>query len=205
MTDRGPLEPTEWDSLMGRRRDEERLRGAGVMGMSIFLVSLSILFLASLVGYLVVRLRADAWAPAGGDRYPEGLWISTLVILAASVTVHRALSAARSGNGPGTYRMLLATLILGGVFLVLQSVNWLQLAGDGITARTGLYGFTFYVFTVLHALHVVGGIIPLAVATVKARRGAYTLGSYAGVQHVAMYWHFLDAVWVVLFVVILIG
>jgi heme/copper-type cytochrome/quinol oxidase subunit 3 len=205
MTDEGPLEPTQWDSLMGRHRRRASLEGAGTLGVTIFLVSLSVLFLASLVGYLVVRLRADEWGPGGGDRYPEGLWISTLVILAASVTVHRALRAARLGDGRGTYRMLLTTLALGAAFLLLQTINWIQLASDGITARTGLYGFTFYIFTVLHALHVVGGIIPLVASTRRARRGGYSVDDHAGVLHVAMYWHFLDAVWMVLFVVILIG
>ncbi len=202
-----PVSPSDWDSFLWGmfRRREDSERSTGTLGMSVFLTSLTVLFIASIVGYLVVRTRADQWGPAGGSHYPGTLWISTLIILGASVTMQIALAAARFDAPERLRKMLTTTLVLGLVFLLMQLANWLQLWQSGTTARTGLYGFTFYMFTVLHALHVIGGLIPLGIVTRKAHAGAYSGRSHAGVQYVTMYWHFLDAVWIVLFVIILIG
>ena len=70
--------------------------------------------------------------------------------------------------------------------------------------RTNLYGFLFYLLTGLHALHVVGGLVPLAVTTARAWQGKYTAVAHAGVEHVALYWHFLDVIWLVLFGVLVL-
>ena len=199
-----PLEPEGWDSHAGRP-DGEVAPGANTLGMAIFLVSLSVLFLASIAGYLVVRLRADSWAPDDGSGFPLGLWASTLIIVGCSVAIHAALSAVRAGRQAALVRSLAITLVLGLVFLGLQTANWIDLHRSGVTGRESLYGFTFYLFTALHAVHVVGGLIPLGVATARARAGAYSSLSHGGVLHCAMYWHFLDVVWVILFAIILLG
>jgi cytochrome c oxidase subunit 3 len=204
----GPRRPDEWDSVYGGRpsqRKDQSLAGAGKMGMTIFLVSLSVLFLSSLVGYWIVRSRAASWGPEGGGGFPKGLWISTLVIWASSLTIDRALRSIRTGDRARLVRFLRATFVLGSAFLALQIANWIQLTLAGTSPRTGLYGFTFYLFTGLHAAHVVGGLVPLWIVWKRAARGAYDAVHHAGVLYNAMYWHFLDAVWVVLFAVILIG
>ncbi|MFH0982206.1 MAG: cytochrome c oxidase subunit 3 [Planctomycetota bacterium] len=74
--------------------------------------------------------------------------------------------------------------------------------GPAATASTGMYMFSFYLLTGLHGAHVIGGLVPLTVVTTKAFRGRYTRDYYPGVKYVAMYWHFLDVVWLVMFVVI---
>src|SRR4029079_454902 len=92
-----------------RTRRESEIPGAGVLGMWIFLATLSMLFLASIAGYLVVRLKAPAWPPPGMPRLPSGLWLSTGLLLAGSVTVHLALLRIRLGQRTATVRYLLAT------------------------------------------------------------------------------------------------
>ena len=74
-----------------------------------------------------------------------------------------------------------------------------------LPANKNLYAFTFYMLSGLHGLHVVGGLVALAVAALKAGRGAYTPESHEGVEFASMYWHFLDAVWFVMFVVLMVA
>jgi cytochrome c oxidase subunit 3 len=198
-----PLDPGKWDSVargaFGEPRDREAVPGAGRLGMALFILSLSILFAASLVGYLVVRLRAEAWPPPGAPSLPKGLWVSTLILLTSSITMHSARRAARRDDQRRIRRMMVATTALGVAFVLAQILNWLQLYGLDLTARSGLYGFTFYVLTSLHALHVVGGLVALTLVTRRAFAGAYGPAAHAGVQYCGMYWHFLDAVWLVMF------
>jgi len=107
-----------------RTRREGEIPGAGVLGMWIFLATLSMLFLASIAGYLVVRLKAPAWPPPGMPRLPSGLWLSTGLLLAGSVTVHLALLRVRLGQRTATVRYLLATTGLALAFLLVQTWNW---------------------------------------------------------------------------------
>lgn len=178
---------------------------AAPLGMWVFLASLTMLFAGSLVGYLVVRARAETWRPEGVPNLPAGLWVSTAVIVLCSVAIHRAVVAIRSGRQQALVTALFATLALGVGFLVVQAFNWLQLWAADVTPRRGLYGFTFYVLTGLHAAHVVGGLVPLAFTIWRAVQGRYTWASYTGVRTVAMYWHFLDVVWIVMFIALWTG
>ena len=75
-------------------------------------------------------------------------------------------------------------------------------SGGYATVRTGLYMFTFYVLTALHALHILGGLIFLATVTAKSFAGRYSPDYHPGVTYAAMYWHFLDVVWLIMFVLI---
>jgi cytochrome c oxidase subunit 3 len=173
--------------------------------MRLFLASLAVLFAASLAGYLVVRLRSPEWPPPGSPPLPRGLWVSTLVLLASARTMRRAEHAARAGR-PGALRSgLAATLVLGLVFFSLQMRNWWVLAAADAASGKTLFGFTFYMLTGLHAAHVLGGLLALGVVLRRARTGAYDAGEVAGVSSSALYWHFLDVVWLVLFAVLLIG
>jgi cytochrome c oxidase subunit III len=178
----------------------------GRLGMVLFLIALSVLFAASMVGYLVVRLRATAWPPAGSPRLPGGLWVSTLILLVSSLTMHFALRRAHRGQAGALRNWLLVTGCLGIAFLFSQLLNWAHLiTSHHLRAQTNLYAFTFYMLTGLHGAHVVGGLIPLGLTTARANRGRYTSESYEGIVHMSMYWHFLDAVWLVMFAVLMIA
>ncbi len=174
----------------------------GKYAMGILILSLSMLFAASMVGYLVVRTRAGAgWRPAGMPHMPAGLWLSTAIIIALSIAIETGLRDIRRGERERLERALLIAFALGVAFLINQALNWRGL----LVARKSLYGFTFFMLTGLHAAHVIGGLIPLAVVTRRAREGRYTRIFHPGVALCTMYWHFLAVVWIVMFIVLSVG
>jgi cytochrome c oxidase subunit 3 len=172
--------------------------------MKLLVLALSMLFAASIVGYLIIRLRAPTWPPPGMPSLPDTLWISTLIIVVSSLTMQSAVRAARADRQGSLRTAMLLTTILGVAFLVSQTLNWFALVAANLTAKTNLYGFTFYMLTGLHAAHVVGGVIPLAVVTARAWRRRYSAAFHPGVQYCGVYWHFLAAVWLVLFTLLVI-
>ncbi len=187
-----------------RRVREGAIPGAGVLGMWIFLAALTVLFLASIVGYLVVRLKATDWPPPGMPRLPAGLWLATVVLIAGSATIHGALRAIRRADQKRSTRFLAATAALAVTFLAVQSWNWWGLIRLHVSAASNLYAFTFFMLTGLHAAHVIGGIVLLAIVLARCLRGRYGSDNYAGVTYAAMYWHFLDAMWLLLFAVMVV-
>ncbi|MCH7471941.1 heme-copper oxidase subunit III [bacterium] len=183
--------------------------GMGVFLMGLSIASLSILFFASIIGYFVVRSGVEqkfgAWPPPGMPPLPASLWLSTLILLISSGTMHWALISARGGKQPALRVAMVATTLLGLAFLTSQVFVWLGLIAAQMTAKSNLYGFMFYMLTGLHGAHVVGGVIPLMLVTAKAYRGAYTAASHEGVKICGMYWHFLDVAWLVIFAVLILG
>lgn len=182
------------------------------------------MFSATLIGYLTIRLRARAWPPAGMPHLPLGLIFSTVVILVASLAAQGALRAAREGRTAAVRRGLVITLALGVLFLVSQAVNWAQLLPAvremGVRALAGPAGrvpgpprtdptprqfaFLFYTLTGLHGLHVLGGLAALSMTARRAWAGLDWSAQLRRVRHAVVYWHFLAAVWLVLYAALLI-
>jgi heme/copper-type cytochrome/quinol oxidase subunit 3 len=177
---------------------------AGELGMVAFIAALSMFFIASIVVYLLMRRMHQPWPPAGFPALPSSLWLSTLDILFTSITIQGAVLAARRGDATGLRRNLVATLVLACGFLGLQSYAWytiwLQVAA--VAGLSSAYLKMFYMLTGLHAAHVLGGLVPLVMITVAAYRGMYGRKKNAAVRYTAVYWHFLDAVWCAIFVVV---
>jgi len=192
---------------------------AGVFGMVLFLAALGMLFAASMLGYVLIRVQQarelinpvtkdiiPASAPPLGTLHlPGGLWFSTVVILASSFTMHLALQNVRRERQARFRNWLIATLVLAGVFLLVQTPSLGSLLIGHNQADTGhtLLGFIFFL-VIIHALHLVGGVIPLAVVTRNAHLGAYDHEAHGPVRYVTMYWHFLDVVWIAMFAVLLL-
>lgn len=175
----------------------------GRLGMRLLLASLSMIFGASVVGTLIIRASAPAWPPAGMPPIPSGLWLSTVLLVISSGTLAWAKRGIVMGDTTRLKVGLVLTLALGLGFLANQTVNWFVLVAASFTPRLNLYAFTFYLLTVLHALHVLGGVIPLTVITVRALRGNYSAAAHTGVIYTATYWHYLDIVWLLLFVLLM--
>lgn len=182
---------------------------AGLFGMRVLLASLGMLFAASIVGYLIIRWQLREEWPTDLPALPITLWVSTGVLVISSVTAQIALEAARRGQRAMITVGLMMTLSLGVVFLVLQAMAWMawkdaafERWDDTDTARLALAGF--YVLTSLHAAHVIGGLIPLAFVASRAVRGRYDAERHAGVRFTTLYWHFLDVVWILLFIIIMV-
>ena len=174
------------------------------MGMWLFIASLTMLFGASFVGYLVIRMRAPVWPPPGSPALPAGLWISTALLVVLSLVLALAQRAARAGHWESLARMLTVALLFAVAFLASQVGNWMRMASADALPQQNLYLWGFYTLTFLHALHVLGGLVPLTLVTLRARRGRYTTTDHEGVDLVAIYWHFLSITWVAILVVLLI-
>ena len=134
---------------------------------------------------------------------PHALALSTALLVVSSWTMQGAVRAAREGRPHGVTSGLAATLGLAVAFLAIQSLAWTELWRRQATIDSGLYAWTFYVLTGLHALHVLGGLPPMAVALRRALQGRYTPADHAGLVLRAMYWHALDVTWVVLYATLL--
>ncbi|MHC5005587.1 MAG: cytochrome c oxidase subunit 3 [Planctomycetota bacterium] len=190
--------------------DDHRERfAAGRFGMGLFLASVAMLFAASIIGFVVLRVTSEQW-PDDLPRLPWTSWLSTAVLLASSWTLSRGVRAVRTGDAASLGPALRMTFALGVIFLGLQGLSWwgwlADLAGRLGASQADRFALSgFYVLTGVHALHVIGGLVPMAIVIRGAARGRYDADRYAGVQYCAMYWHFLDAIWIVLFATLLAG
>ena len=171
------------------------------MGMWLLLASLGMLFGASLVGFLVLRMRAEQWPPPGTPPLPGGLWVSTGLLMVLSLALVMAARAARTGRMSVLNRMLGVSALLAVAFLAAQISNWIRMAGHSVLPDQSLFVWFFYLLTILHAAHVFVGLVPLIVVTVRARAGRYTAEDHEAIHLVGMYWHFLLVTWVVIMVV----
>jgi len=189
--------------------DSARQRGvAGVFGMWVFIAVVAMIFVSCILGYLVVRFDQPPgreWMPKGTPPLPGALLLSTAVLLVSSWTMQDAVRAVRQGRLARAEHAMAATLGLALVFLAVQALAWTQLWRAQATIMSGLYAWTFYVLTALHALHVIGGLVPLCVVCWRAARGRYSPQHPEGVMYCAMYWHFLDAVWLLLYATLWLG
>lgn len=183
---------------------------AGRLGIRLFLLSLGILFATTILASVVIRIQIDEVWPRDLPALPGLLWFSTLVLVISSGTMQGALVAARGDRPSGAKLLMAATLSLGFLFLALQAGcwwSWFEVVNSR-WAESAEYRFAlsnFYVLTGLHALHVVGGLIPMFLVTRNAFAERYSSSSHAGMTYCTMYWHFLDCVWIVLFIVLMIG
>lgn len=194
-----PRSPHNLNAFSDRRLDSV---SAGTFGMLLFLAALSVLFGWTIGGYVYLRSLQPAWPPPGSPPLPmAGLWLSTLLIVSASLTMEWARRAARWDRQRTMRMALAATMALGALFLANQIHNWSSVWRVVVPPESKARVFTavFYVLTGTHALHVVGGLILLGVVVWKAMRGQYTSAYYPGIRYSAMYWHFLDVVWLVMF------
>lgn len=208
-------------------RHKMHVAGAGTLGMAILVGSLTILFVSSLIAFTFYRAH---FLKSVTVSLPDGLWISTLILLISSFTIHHAMSSIRKDHSRSSGHWLTATFILGLGFLAMQFLNWLALdaqlnqtqhavsaiAWVGQSANGGLSRadasvverhvllVAFYMFTVLHALHVIAGLIPLGVVNIKTYAGKYSRNYHPGIRYILMYWHFLDIIWLIIFATLLL-
>lgn len=193
-------------TLTEQRHEPSFSVSARQLGLRVLLVSLSVLFTATLVAYAVTRLGNSVWRAPSLPRVPAGLYVSSALILASSVVFRRIVAAVRANRIEATIRLLDLALVLGAGFLAFQSANWISFWRSSIGhGGSALYGFTFYFLTGLHAAHVIGGLVPLSVVARRARQREYSSSRSEGVELCAQYWHFLTAVWFALLVALYLG
>jgi cytochrome c oxidase subunit 3 len=196
--------------------------------MWFFLISDTFTFVAFLVSYATVRMiNADSWPKAsnvfssipvpGLDHYHNLplVFVSfmTFVLIISSVTMVRAVQEGAMMNKKGVIRYLLPTIGFGILFLLCQYFEWTHLIHQGMTLTTmpsifagpnGLvayeFGSFFFIITGFHGLHVLGGVILNLYILLRTAKGDFDkIGHYEMVEKIGLYWHFVDLVWVYVF------
>ena len=163
------------------------------------MISMIMMFAGLTSAFVVSKSRAD-WLK--DFQLPSAFYFSTAVIIGCSVTFHLAKKAIQKDNQKATTSLLLATLALGILFVVLQFVGFGQIIADGyyFTGAESSITTTFlYIVTVVHLLHLAGGLIALFIIIFKQLKGKYNSTQTLGIELGAMYWHFLDLLWIYLF------
>jgi len=164
--------------------------------------SMVMLFAAFTSAYVVRQQKGD-WMQF---EMPQIFYISTAIILLSSVTMNWALSAVKKDELKGLKTGALLTLLLGAGFVVCQFLGWGTLYSQKIVFA-GKYsnasGSFFYVLTLMHLLHLAGGMIALSVVWIKSIQGKYNSQNLLGVRLCAIFWHFLDLLWIYLFLFLL--
>jgi len=163
------------------------------------MVSMTMMFAGLTSAYVVSQSRAD-WLK--DFQLPSAFYLSTLAILGCSVTFHLAKKAIQKDNQSKTTTLLLATLALGILFVVLQFVGFGQIVENGyyFTGSASSITTTFlYIVVIVHLLHLAGGMISLLIIIYNHFKQKYNSTQSLGIELGAMYWHFLDFLWVYLF------
>ncbi len=169
--------------------------GVGSFGLQLLLVALAVLFASTVIATWFFRDAAAQWGTAV-PKLPLGLFLTTAVLAVLSLLVEGAARVA-AANPARAARLLAVGSVCALAFLAGQVWNWQALLGGRpADARPSFYEFNFYLLTLLHALHVIGGLVFHAIAWMRARQAAP--GAAIVLRHNAVYWHFLAAVWLVI-------
>lgn len=156
-----------------------------------------LMMFAGLTSAFIVKSNQTNWVPVV---MPKIFWASTAAIVLSSLTIQMALRSFKQ-RSMSQYRLLIGvTLVLGIAFVVLQWMGFQDLWAQKITFRGAGAGQFLYVIFGLHALHVIGGVITLIVMFIKAFAGRIKLYSAVPVEVAAIYWHFVDILWIYLLV-----
>jgi cytochrome c oxidase subunit 3 len=169
-------------------------------------VIIGVLFMASLVAYVVTRVQAHVFRPEASPGLPAGVAGSTAMIFGVSLSMHSAYRSVVENRQESLRRSLWLGFAFAVAFVVGQGFNWLHMYREQTAyVQPTLFEFTFYLLTGLHALHVLGGFVPLGVVISRAGQREYSSSRYDGVRFCVWYWHYLGAIWIVLLVVMLLS
>jgi cytochrome c oxidase subunit 3 len=196
---RGPKGRGGDDDGFSPQDSPERYR----IGMWIALASILMLFTALTSAYIVRAGTGNDWRPIA---MPRMLWASTAVILLSSVTISVALRALKRKDHPAYKRWLLLTVVLGLGFLATQLLAWRQLVAQRVYVASNPHSSFFYLLTAVHGAHLLGGIFGLDYLLLRSWRKAGSAKSEvrreAAASAVALYWHFMDGLWIFLFLLL---
>lgn len=170
-----------------------------VLGMALFVTS-EIMFFGALLGaYFALRAAAPQWPTEGTPHLDVARTaLFSVALVSSSFTQHASVGALRRGDSGRFVRLTLLTVGLGTLFLAGQAWEYAELASQGFTVSSNVFGTAFYTLTGFHGLHVAGGLTMLAL-TASRVRSRPSSGLAGTAEAVGLYWHFVDAVWIALF------
>ncbi|MBI4472099.1 MAG: cytochrome c oxidase subunit 3 [Acidobacteria bacterium] len=171
------------------------------LGLWILLTGVFMLFAGLTSAYMVLR-GVPGWQSIA---IPPLLWGNTVVLLASSVSIEFARRALKKSHLRLINEWLVVTGILGFIFLAGQFLVWRQLVNAGVYIHSTLHGGFLYVLTATHGIHLLGGIVALIYVLGKARVGKLTVFNHAPLNLFSTYWHFMDALWLYLFALLVLA
>jgi cytochrome c oxidase subunit 3 len=173
----------------------------GIVGMACLILAESAIFIIFIVAYLYY-LGKSLTGPTPHDVLELPIFTS-ICLFSSSATVHLAVSALHQRKRSMCSLWLAATVLRGGIFLGGTAHEWYQLIyHDHLTIQTNLFGTTFYSLVGLHATHVIVGLVMLSLALFFSLSGRLSSKHTGRLEVLSLYWHFVDAVWVVVFTVV---
>jgi cytochrome c oxidase subunit 3 len=192
----------------GRRdgEDGEPLRFSPAryrIGVWVAIGSILMLFVALTSSYIVRSASGNDWQRIA---IPKVLWLSTTLILISSITMEVSRRSLKRRSDAGYGRWLAITVALGLAFMASQMVAWRQLVRQGAYLASNPYNSFFYLFTAAHGLHLMGGILALTYLLFRTRKRRDTvdgeLRRVGAADAASIYWHFMDGLWVALFMLL---
>ena len=174
--------------------------GHNMTGFVIFLCSESVIFLAFFAGYAVLKLTAPQWLPDGVDGLEVHMPLINSVVLVSSSFVAYGAELCLHARKLWRFRAVwLLTMAMGSYFIYGQYVEWSELS---FSLSSGVFGGLFYLLTGFHGLHVITGVLLMGLMLVRSfKPGNYDNGEM-GVASVSLFWHFVDVIWILLFLLI---
>ena len=173
-----------------------------LLGMLLFIISEVMVFGAFFTAYFFIRIvQGDEW-PAHGTELPKLVaGFNTAILLSSSLTLHWAQTSAKNGNRFGLQAGMATTFLLGLTFLFVQINEYVHI---GFAPQDHAQGSIFYGLTGLHGAHVFIGLTLLGMVTVRAFRGHFSPEEHRGVEVPGIYWHFVDIMWIIVYLTIYI-
>ena len=173
------------------------------LGTWVAMASILMLFTALSSAYIVRAASSSDWQPLG---MPRILLLSSVLLLISSGTLETARRKLRQAATNAYTSWLLLTVVLGIGFLASQIIAWRQLAKQGVYIASNPHSSFFYLFTAVHGVHLLGGLAALAYLSLRSRapqaeESALTR-TQAKADAVTLYWHFMDFLWLYLFVLL---
>ena len=176
-------------------------------GAWVVIAGIVMLFTALTSAYIVRSASSNDWQPIA---MPRVLWLSTALIMISSVTMEisrRSLKGqGKQQSDAGYGRWLVITVALGLAFLATQLLAWRQLVRQGVYMASNPFNSFFYLFTAAHGLHLLGGILALGYLLLRTTRKRATVDSelrrVGAADAASIYWHFMDGLWVALFMLL---
>jgi cytochrome c oxidase subunit III len=169
-----------------------------LLGMLLFIISEIMVFGAFFTAYFFIRVvNGDQWFPVDGHKLPVAVaFVNTCVLVSSSFTLHWAEHGVKTKNRFALRAGILSTFLLGLTFLFVQINEYIHI---GFAPHDFAQGSVFYGLTGLHGAHVFVGLTLLAMVVVRSWRGHYSPAEHRGVEVPGIYWHFVDVMWIVVF------
>jgi cytochrome c oxidase subunit 3 len=206
MTTENTALTTEHSPVASLPHDQQGGISNVILGMILFITSEVMFFAGLFAAYFSVRANATIWPPINpetGEAFHLAILPlvgpATVMLIISSFTCQFAVWAIRRGDRTAFLRNIGVTFVIGVVFLIMQVIDYVLLAQEGITLSAGTFGTTYFTLTGFHGAHVFAGVIMLGVVLYRGMAGQFSAKHHDAVEATSLYWHFVDVVWILLF------